>query len=138
MPIYKGKQLDKMRNACGLARDILLESADQIKPGITTGEVDEYAASLMKKKSCISAFLGYKQTNGPAFPGNVCISVNDEIVHGIGGPRVIQPGDIIKLDVGIIKDGWVGDNALTVPVGDVGREVDQLLSATEELSLIHI
>ena len=72
-----------MRNACGLARDILLESADQIKPGITTGEVDEYAASLMKKKSCISAFLGYKQTNGPEFPGNVCISVNDEIVHGI-------------------------------------------------------
>ena len=132
MPIYKGKQLDKMRDACGLARDILLDSADQIKPGISTGEVDEYAASLMKKKNCISAFLGYKQTNGPEFPGNVCISVNDEIVHGIGGPRVIQPGDIIKLDVGIIKDGWVGDNALTIPVGDVGRDVDQLLSATEE------
>ena len=132
MPIYRGKQLDYMRAACGLARDILLESAAQIKPGVTTGEVDSYAASLMKKHDCVSAFLGYKQTNGPAFPGNVCISVNDEIVHGIGSARVIQPGDIIKLDVGIIKDGWVGDNALTVPVGNVGREIESLLMATEE------
>ena len=132
MPIYRGKQLDYMRAACGLARDILLESAAQIKPGVTTGEVDSYAASLMKKYNCVSAFLGYKQTNGPAFPGNACISVNDEIVHGIGSSRVIQPGDIIKLDVGIIKDGWVGDNALTVPVGNVGREIENLLIATED------
>ena len=132
MPIYRGKQVESMRAACGLARDILLESAAQIKPGITTGEVDSFAADLMQKNNCKSAFLGYKQRNGPAFPGNVCISVNEEIVHGIGGPRVIQPGDIIKLDVGIIKDGWVGDNALTVPVGDVGHEVEKLLSATEE------
>ncbi len=132
MPIYRGKQLDHMRTACGLARDILLESAEQIEPGKTTGEIDAYAAALMRKNNCDSAFLGYKQTNGPAFPGNVCISVNDEIVHGIGGERVIQPGDIIKLDVGIIKNGWVGDNALTVPVGNVGREVENLLIATEE------
>ena len=132
MPIYRGKQIESMRVACGLARDILLESAAQIKPGVTTGEVDSYAADLMERNDCKSAFLGYKQRNGPAFPGNVCISVNDEIVHGIGGPRIIHPGDIIKLDVGIIKNGWVGDNALTVPVGDVGHEVEKLLLATEE------
>ncbi len=133
MPIYRGKQLDGMRQACGMARDILLETAARCQPGVTTGEVDAFAADLMRQKECKSAFLGYRQKNGgPAFPGNVCISVNDEIVHGIGGPRTIQPGDIIKLDVGIIKGGWVGDNALTVPVGDVGLEVEGLLRATEE------
>ncbi len=133
MPIYRGRQLDGMRVACGLARDILLESAAKCQPGATTGEVDAFAAELMRQHGCESAFLGYRQKGGaPAFPGNVCISVNDEIVHGIGGPRVIQPGDIVKLDVGIIKDGWVGDNALTVPVGDIGLEVERLLRATEE------
>ncbi len=133
MPIYRGKQLDYMRAACGTARDILLETAGQCQPGKTTGEIDTFAADRIRDFGCKSAFLGYQQKNGaPAFPGNICISVNDEIVHGIGGPRVIQPGDIVKLDVGIIKDGWVGDNALTVPVGDVGREVEQLLRVTEE------
>jgi methionyl aminopeptidase len=132
MPVYRGKQLDGMRAACGLARDILLESSSRIEPGITTGAVDEFAAQLMRKSGCISAFLGYQQSGGTAFPGNVCISVNEEIVHGIGGPRVIQPGDIIKLDVGIIHNGWVGDNALTVPVGVVDPEILRLLKVTEE------
>ena len=67
MPIYRGKQVESMRVACGLARDILLESAAQIKPGATTGEVDSFAAELMEKNNCKSAFLGYKQRNGPAF-----------------------------------------------------------------------
>ncbi|MFP6873446.1 MAG: type I methionyl aminopeptidase [Verrucomicrobiales bacterium] len=132
MPIYCGKQLDGMRAACALARDILLETVTEIQPGVTTGKVDEFAAELMCKSGCRSAFLGYQQKGGTAFPGNVCISVNDGIVHGIGGPRVIQPGDIIKLDVGIISDGWVGDNALTVPVGDVSPETQRLLQVTEE------
>ena len=132
MPIYSGKQLDGMRAACALARDILLEAASEIQPGVTTGKVDAFAAELMSKSGCRSAFLGYQQRGGAAFPGNVCISVNDEIVHGIGGSRVIQPGDIIKLDVGIISEGWVGDNALTVPVGDVAPETQRLLQVTEE------
>ncbi len=132
MPIYRGKQLDGMRSACGLARDILLESASIIKPGVTTATVDDFAAGLMKTSGCVSAFLGYKQSGGTAFPGHVCISVNDEIVHGIGSSRIIQPGDIIKLDVGIIHNGWVGDNALTVPVGAVDPEIERLLRVTEE------
>ena len=133
MPIYRGKQLDGMRAACGLARDILLKCATQCQPGNTTGEVDAYAADLMKQNDCRSAFLGYQQkSSASAFPGHICISVNEEIVHGIGGPRKIQPGDVVKIDVGIHKDGWVGDNALTVPIGDVGMEVEHLLRTTEE------
>jgi len=127
IPIRKGTDLDRMRVACGVARDILLATSKVIQPGITTGEVDAFAADLMEKAGCKSAFLGYRQ-----FPGNICISVNEEVVHGIGGQRVIQFGDIIKIDVGIVKDGWVGDNAMTVPVGQIPPEVQKLLFVTEE------
>ena len=127
IPIRHGSQQDGIRRACGLARDILLKTADQIVAGATTKEVDRFAAAEFKTAGCTSAFLGYR-----GFPGNVCISINEEIVHGIGGPRVIQDGDIVKLDIGISFHGWIGDNALSVPVGTVSSETLHLLAATEE------
>lgn len=127
IPVRHGSQQDGIRRACGLARDILLKTAAQIAVGVTTKEVDRFAAAEFKARGCTSAFLGYR-----GFPGNVCISLNEEIVHGIGGPRVIQDGDIVKLDIGIYYDGWVGDNALSVPVGNVPHETLHLLAATEE------
>ncbi|MFT4547780.1 MAG: methionyl aminopeptidase [Verrucomicrobiales bacterium] len=132
VPIRKGKQLDYMRTAGGIARDILLKAAAMVKPGVTTGEIDAYVAELIKERDCISAFLGYRSGGGPRFPGHICISVNEEIVHGIGSERKIQFGDILKIDVGIVKDGWVGDNALTVPAGEIEPETYRLLYATEE------
>src|SRR6185369_13044880 len=98
-----------------------------IRPGITTKDVDQAAADFMAENSCKSAFLGYKK-----FPGHICISLNEEVVHGIGGPRRIQYGDIVKIDCGVIKDGWVGDTATTVPVGVVDPKVQRLLQVTEE------
>ncbi len=89
--------------------------------------MDRYAAELIAAAGCKSAFLGYRK-----FPGNICISVNEEVVHGIGGPRRVQYGDIVKLDIGVIKDGWVGDNAKTVPVGIVSAEIHRLLQVTED------
>src|ERR1700746_3978614 len=77
-----------------------------------------------------SAFLGYRLGHR-VFPGNICISLNDEVVHGIGSQRRVQYGDVVKLDIGIIEDGWVGDNATTVPVGVIDERTDQLLRATE-------
>jgi methionyl aminopeptidase len=127
IPIRHGAQQQGIRVACQLARDILLETAAQVRAGITTGEVDRFAAALMKSRGCKSAFLGYRR-----FPGHICISINEEVVHGIGGPRVIQEGDIVKIDVGIEYQGWIGDNALTVPVGEVDRETLKLMAATEE------
>lgn len=127
IPIRQGAQLNGIRRACGLARDILLRTASQIAPGVTTKEIDRFAAAEFKATGCTSAFLGYR-----GFPGNVCISINEEIVHGIGGPRVIQDGDIVKLDIGICFEGWIGDNALSVPVGNVATETLRLLAATEE------
>lgn len=132
VPIRKGRQLDFMRTAGGIARDILLKAAAQVAPGVTTAEIDSYVAECIRERDCVSAFLGYQSGNGPKFPGHICISINEEVVHGIGSARRIQFGDIVKIDVGIIKDGWVGDNALTVPVGEIEPETRRLLFATEE------
>ena len=77
-----------------------------------------------------SAFLGYRLGHR-VFPGNICISLNDEVVHGIGSQRRIQYGDIVKLDIGIVRDGWIGDNATTVPVGIIDEQTEHLLRVTE-------
>ncbi len=116
-----------MQAAGECAAAILREVATQVHPGVTTLAIDQIAASLMKSAGVRSAFLGYR-----GFPSHTCISVNEEVVHGIAGPRVIQEGDIVKIDVGIVKDGWIGDNALTVPVGSVPDDVLRLLWTTEE------
>ncbi len=78
-----------------------------------------------------SAFLGYRLGHR-VFPGNICISLNDEIVHGIGSQRRIQYGDIVKLDIGVIQDGWVGDTATTIPVGMIDERIEQFLRVTEK------
>ena len=127
IPVRHGSQQDGIRRACAVARDVLLETASQVKLGATTKEVDLFAAAAIKARKATSAFLGYR-----GFPGNICISINEEIVHGIGGPRIIQDGDVVKIDIGVSFDGWIGDNALTVPVGNVAPETMHLLAATEE------
>ena len=131
IPIRHGAQQQGIRRACQKARDVLLEAAGLVQAGITTGEVDRAAAAAIKASGCTSAFLGYR-----GFPGTICISINEEVVHGIGGPRVIQDGDVVKIDVGVYYDGWVGDNALTVPVGNVDQATLKLLAATEESLLV--
>lgn len=116
-----------MRAAGEVASAVLQKTAASVEVGMTTGEVDAYAARLIEEHGATSAFLNYR-----GFPGNICISVNEEVVHGIGGPRKIQPGDLLKIDVGIKLDGWIGDNALTVPVGPISDEARLLLAATEQ------
>jgi len=125
--IRKGKELDGMRAAGAISRDVLLKLVDQVEVGVTTGEIDQMAADLIAKEGCVSAFLNYS-----GFPGHICISVNEEVVHGIGGKKVIKDGDIVKIDVGVIKNGWIGDNATTVPVGNVSEDVMRLLQVTED------
>jgi len=130
IPIKNAREIEKMRQACRTASDILDRVSDLVRPGITTKEVDEAAADFMSDAHVKSAFLGYRLGHR-VFPGNICISLNDEVVHGIGSQRRIQYGDIVKLDIGIIQDGWVGDNATTVPVGVIDQRTDLLLRATE-------
>jgi methionyl aminopeptidase len=131
IPIKSAKEIEKMRRACRSASDILDRVSELIRPGITTKEVDQAAADFMEEAKVKSAFLGYRLGHR-VFPGNICISLNDEIVHGIGSQRRIQYGDIVKLDIGVVQDGWVGDTATTVPVGLIDDRTEQLLRVTEK------
>jgi methionyl aminopeptidase len=130
IPIKNAKEIDKMRQACRTASDILERVSELVRPGITTKEIDEAAADMMQEADVKSAFLGYRLGHR-IFPGNICISLNDEIIHGIGSQRRIQYGDIVKLDIGVIEDGWIGDTASTVPVGMVEQRTDELLRVTQ-------
>jgi len=135
IPIKNEREIEKMRLACRAASEVLDRVSTLVRPGITTGEVDQAAAEFMAELGCKSAFLGYR-----GFPGNICISLNEEVVHGIGGPRRIQYGDIVKLDIGVVKDGWVGDTATTVPVGVIDEKIQRLLAVTEstlEMAITH-
>jgi methionyl aminopeptidase len=127
IPIKSPREINFMRTAGLIASTILQALAKEVAPGRTTGEIDKLAAELMREHDCKSAFLGYR-----GFPGYTCISVNEEVVHGIGGMRRIMPGDIVKIDVGIMKSGFIGDNATTVAVGDIPLETKRLLVATEQ------
>ena len=127
IPIKSPREIEKMRQAGRAASEILEKVGDFLRPGVMTREVDQYAAHLIREAGCTSAFLGYRK-----FPGNICISVNEEVVHGIGGARRVQYGDIVKLDIGVFKDGWVGDTAKTVAVGIIHPSIQKLLQVTEE------
>jgi methionyl aminopeptidase len=130
IPIKTAKEVDKMRKACRTASDILERVSELVRPGISTKEVDQAAADLMQEAGVKSAFLGYRLGHR-VFPGHICISLNDEIVHGIGSQRRIQYGDIVKLDIGVVQDGWVGDTASTVAVGMIDERTEKLLRVTE-------
>ncbi|MBV9489304.1 MAG: type I methionyl aminopeptidase [Verrucomicrobia bacterium] len=126
IPIKTLPEIEKMRAACRVASQILEELSRFLAPGVTTRDVDQAAARLMSDAGCRSAFLGYKR-----FPGYTCISINDEVVHGIAGSRRIQYGDIVKLDIGVILNGFVGDTAATIPIGMIDENVQRLLDVTE-------
>ena len=128
IPIKRPHEIEKMRQAGETAAWILQNLVEMIAPGVTTGEVDHRASQLMSEAGVKSAFLGYKK-----FPGHICIGLNEEVVHGIGGSRPNAYGDIVKMDVGIIRDGWIGDNATSVAVGIIAPETERLLSVTERI-----
>jgi len=117
-----------MRKAGGITAQILEEMVNMAKPGISTGDLDKYAERRIKELGALPAFKGY---NG--FPASVCISLNDEVVHGIpSSKRVLKDGDIVSLDFGVIYQGWYGDSARTVAVGKVKPEVQKLVDTTRE------
>src|SRR5258705_7437504 len=109
------RDLAAMRPACGVASAVLNDVSAFIQPGVTTKQVDDFAAERMRHYGARSAFLGYRK-----FPCQICISVNEQVVHGLAGPRVLRFGDIVSLDVGVMYNGFVGDTARTVAVGGCG------------------
>jgi methionyl aminopeptidase len=126
IPIKTAEEIKRMRVAGRLSAEILAEVAAQVRPGVTTGELDAFAAERMQVRGVNSAFFGYG-----GFPGHTCISLNEEVVHGIPGPRVINAGDIVSVDLGVVADGFIGDNAVTVRVGAVDAETDRLCTVCQ-------
>ncbi len=128
IPIKTAAEIDKMRAAGRAAATVLAKLSALVQPGITTGEIDRLAGEYMAELGCRSAFLGYR-----GFPAQTCISLNEEVVHGIGGPRRLAYGDIVKIDTGVVLDGWIGDTATTVPCGAVDPATERLCTATRRI-----
>jgi len=121
------RDLEAMRPACAVAAAVLDEVANFVRPGISPREVDEFAAERIRQRGAKSAFLGYRK-----YPCHICISVNDQVVHGLAGPKELKFGDIVSLDVGVIHNGFIGDNARTVAVGGCSVDAQRLMDVTEQ------
>ena len=120
-------EIAKLRRSGRLVRKILEATRDRVRPGVTTLELEKFAEKKVAEAGALSAFKGYR-----GYPCVLCTSVNSEIVHGIPSNRRLLEGDIVSLDLGVVVDGYYGDSALTVPVGEISEATQQLLRVTEE------
>jgi methionyl aminopeptidase len=121
------EQIALMRRAGIVVGETLELVRTSVRPGMTTGELDALAEDHIRSRGATPSFKGYH-----GFPGSLCVSVNDEVVHGIPGDRVIEDGDVVSVDCGAIVEGWHGDAAVTVAVGEVRDELRELIRVTEE------
>ncbi len=120
------EEIQRMRAAGRIVGKMLTVLAQEVVPGIKTKEIDRRSRELIREYGAEPAFLGYR-----GFPATICVSVNEEVVHGIPGERVIRAGDIVSLDAGVKLDGYYGDAAITVAVGEVSAKVQQLLASAK-------
>lgn len=127
-------QIEKIREGGKILAKVLDKVAKKVAPGISTYELDKYAHDLIVEGGDIPAFLNYRPTGAPtAFPATICISVNNEIVHGIPKKNhILKEGDIVSLDLGLKHDGFFTDHAVTVPVGKISKKDEKLLEATKK------
>jgi methionyl aminopeptidase len=126
--IRKSKsEIEKMKAAGQIVARVLERLKQMVAPGVTTAELDQEAEKMIRGAGAIPTFKGYR-----GFPNSICASINDEVVHGIPGKRKLQEGDIIGIDCGATYQGYVGDAAVTVPVGEVSETVRKLLEVTEQ------
>lgn len=132
IPIKNKEGIARMRESCAIAATVLDELKKFVLPGVTTYDLDQAARDLIARHGARSACYGY-QLGSRRYPAYSCLSVNEEVVHGIGSlKRVLREGDIVSLDIVIEYNGYIGDNAATVPLGPVAPRVAELLKVTEE------
>ncbi len=134
IPVKTKEGIARMREACAIAATVLQRLKESVQPGITTYDLDQIARKYIEQSGARSACHGYKLgPRYPAFPSYTCISVNEEVVHGIGSlKRVLKDGDIVSLDVVVSYNGYIGDNAYTMAVGRVAPRVEELLHVSRE------
>src|SRR2546423_174640 len=128
MVIRKSKtEIDKMRASGQIVARVLKRLSELVQPGITTHDLDAEAERLIRAAGAVPTFKGYH-----GYPASICASINDEVVHGIPSKRKLREGDIIGIDCGATYQGYVGDSAITVPVGNVSDSVKRLMEATRQ------
>jgi methionyl aminopeptidase len=121
------EEIEKIAESCRIVADTIEAIRFMVKPGLTTRDVESFAETHIKKLGGVPAFKGYR-----GYPASICTSVNDEVIHGIPSKRFLQEGDILSIDLGVYKDGFYGDGAVTVPVGQIAPTLEKLLRVTEE------
>ncbi|MGH7806060.1 MAG: type I methionyl aminopeptidase [Candidatus Binatia bacterium] len=131
LELKTAEELTVMRRAGRIVAEVLERLQREVRPGITTLDLDRIAEQMTLERGAVPAFKGYRV--GPrTYPASLCVSINEEVVHGIPAPRALKVGDIVGLDFGVCCDGFYADAAVTVPVGDVTVEAKHLLAATRE------
>lgn len=121
------EEIKLMRESGRLTAELCALLKEKIKPGITTQTLDDVAMAFIKKSKATAAFLGYH-----GYPKSICVSINEEVVHGIPGSRVLREGDIVGIDAGVIYNGFVGDMAFSAGVGKINAEAQKLMTVTEQ------
>lgn len=132
IPVKSAAEVETMREAARHVGEILLEVREWVRPGVTTAELDRVAAKAIAERGVRSSFKGYDPHGLPKYPAVLCVSVNEEIVHGIPGDRELADGDIVSLDFGVSVNGYHGDSAVTIPVGEISAETARLLEVTRQ------
>ncbi|MEJ7553475.1 MAG: type I methionyl aminopeptidase [Aquificaceae bacterium] len=132
--LYSFKEIERIKRACDVVVEVLQVVAKAVRPGISTYELDQIAREEAKKRGAKPAFLNYKPPfSDEKFPASLCVSVNEAVVHGLPKrEQIIKEGDIVSLDFGAYVDGYAGDSALTVAVGEISKEKEMLMRATKE------
>ena len=126
------EEIDLIRAACQVVAEVLARLCEVVQPGVTTADLDKLSEEWARKRGAVPAFKGYN-VGGRVYPSSLCASVNEEVVHGMPSPRrVLSRGDIIGLDFGVVRDGYYGDSAVTVGVGEVSEAATTLMEVTRE------
>jgi len=121
------REIEIMRDACSIVAETLIGLREMCRVGVTTGELDAFAEKIPEKYGATAAFKGYR-----GFPGALCASINQQVVHGIPGDCILKDGDIVSMDFGVLHNGYYGDSAITVPIGSISKSNKKLLKVTEE------
>ena len=125
--IKSPREIEHLKRSNAIVAEVFQELKTLVEPGITTKELDQMTEKIILSRGAIPAFKGYR-----GYPASVCVSINEEVVHGIPSQRRLKEGDIVSLDVGVNLNGYFGDGAITLPIGEVDREARRLLEVTEK------
>jgi methionyl aminopeptidase len=130
--IKSKREIGLIRESSRLVADVLKLVSSHIRPGVTTIELDLIAEEYIRSLGAIPAFKGYGHSKSNLFPATLCTSIDDVVVHGIPSNRTLREGEILSVDVGVVREGYYGDGACTFPVGEISKEKQRLLKITEE------